>query len=126
METDSHTLADYLIDFLSGIKRQDTGEDLQPSTLWSIFNSLKRTLKDNERALPSSEVDRIVPVLKAVSTKLKKSGLGNLPERSDELTPEELDVLFNKKVMGWHNPRALQNCIAVAAMNLGALTDISW
>jgi hypothetical protein len=124
MDLEPQTLGKHLRTFLGGVTRQDTGEKLQPTSLWSMFNSLKRRLRTNNRSLPEKENQETVTVLRAVSTTLKKEGFGNLPEKSDVLTPQQLDKMYENRALGVHNPRALQSSIGHAAMNLGMLPII--
>ena len=42
-----------------------------------------------------------------------REGLGNLPNRSDPLTDEEVEELFNCSVTGEQSPMAITNAMAV-------------
>ena len=111
----------HMKEFFSGIKKRSDGSDLQPSYFWNIFSSLKRQLKlENGRGwLSQTSVLEVADVLKAVCKELRSKGEGNKPYAKDKLTQEEIGSLFDEKVAGPHNPRALINAMAVVLMFMG-------
>ena len=112
-------LTDYLRNFFAGLKKQTDGKDVQPSYLRNIFSSIQRVLKENDRPLSKISIDRLDLVMRARLKELKKRGEGSLPHARDELTTEELQLLFTEKCAGPHNPRALQNAIAIFLLLMG-------
>ena len=74
-----------------------------------------------EKNYPGSfKFPKVVDVLKAKSKQLKSMGLGNLPLKSDAITNTEIKALFDYKgAAGIHNPRALNNAMAITCSFLG-------
>ena len=59
----------YMCEFFSGVKKKTNGDDYEPTSLWAIYASLKRYLK--EKDFPFSEsppLTKVTVVLKAVCT----------------------------------------------------------
>ena len=50
-------------------------------------------------------------MLKSKQKQLKLLGKGNRPQEASSLTPEEIDVLFEKKQFGGSPPKALINTL---------------
>ena len=110
----------YMCEFFSGVKKKTNGDDYEPTSLWAIYASLKRYLK--EKDFPFSEsppLTKVTEVLKAVCKGLKKKGKGSLPNKSDAVTSQEINMLYETGMAGFHNPRALNNALAVTCMFLG-------
>ena len=118
-ELSTDRLLEYIKDFITGVKKQTNGNDIQPSYLVNIYGSLKRVLQEKNHPLTKDCQDKIAPLLKAKLRELKKSGEGSLPYAMDEITPAELSTLFTDRCAGSHNPRALQNAIAVSMLFMG-------
>ena len=113
-------LSEYLCDFLSGIKKKKDGSNYQPDSLWSLYASVKRYLVSKDYHFSSSPpLPKVTQILKCVSKNLKKEGFGDLPNRSEALTSEEIDALYESRVAGYHNPVALNTAIAITCMFLG-------
>jgi hypothetical protein len=51
--------------------------------------------------------------LKAKQGQLKKQGKGNKPKRACSLTYEEINILYNRNVLGSHTPQSLLNTLMV-------------
>ena len=49
--------------------------------------------------------------LKAKQKELKKQGQGNKPNATTALSEEEVDILFEKKVLGTSSPQSLLNTV---------------
>ncbi len=118
-EMEEPTLVQLLQEFFSGIKNRVDGTNLQPSYLWNIFSSIRRRLKQEDRVISHQSVDKVVAVIKAVCKELKGLGEGNQPNATDELINEEVMSLFDQRCAGSHNPRALQNAVAIYLMFMG-------
>ena len=58
-------------------------------------------------------VSQVGAVLKAVCKDLKNRGEGSTPHAKDELTQMEDSSLYDKRIAGPHNPRALQNAVVI-------------
>ena len=48
-------------------------------------------------------------ILKAKQKELKSQGLGNKPRAADQITDEEIELLYKAKALGTHSPQALIN-----------------
>ena len=117
-------LIDHMSVFFSGIKKKKDGSDYEPTSLWSMYASLKRHLKEqqynfsNNQTAPAA-LSKVTDVLKAACRELKKSGLGNKPHKSDAVTANEIQNLFESGIAGLHNPLALNNAMLINMMFLG-------
>ena len=49
--------------------------------------------------------------LKAKQKQLKRYGLGNRPKATTTLTDDEIEILFNKTLLGLSSPQALLNTV---------------
>ena len=54
---------------------------------------------------------RLRDALKAKQKELKKQGRGNKPNATNALSKEEIDILFEKKVLGTSSPQSLLNTV---------------
>ena len=84
--------------------RSKTGKDYEPSSLRGIL------------AKPSSKTviqkkERTRDVLKAKQKELKRHGLGNRPKATTALTDDEIEILFDKKLLRISSPQALLNTV---------------
>ena len=114
------TLSDCLSEFLSGVKKRTDGTDYQPDSLWALFASVKRYLMSKDYKFSTSPpLPSVTQTLRCVSKKLKREGLGDLPNRSDAITSEEIDMMYERQVAGTHNPSALNTALVLICMFLG-------
>ena len=117
-------LIKHMCTFFNGVKKRKDGKDYEPTTLWSIYASLKRHLTEvNYKFKGSQHITQalapVTEVLKAVSRQLKKKGKGNLPNASDAISNSEVLKLYEDKIAGRHNPLALNNAMVINLMFLG-------
>ena len=117
-------LVRHLSTFFSGVKKRKDGEDYEPTTLWSMYASLKRHLTEVKYNFEGSQhitaaLAPVTEVLKAVSRQLKKKGMGNLPNASHAISNTEVMKLYADKVAGRHSPMALNNAMVINLMFLG-------
>ena len=110
--------------FFNGVKKRKHGEDYEPTTLWSMYASLKRHLTEVKYSFEGSRhiTEALAPVtevMKAVSRKLKKKGMGNLPNAFNAISNAEVMKLYEDKIAGRHNPQALNNAMVINLMFLG-------
>ena len=118
---EADVLSNYIGNFLGSV-RKNNGSNYEPSTIMGFFQSIRKYLLNNSYKYDISRdvaFNECRDVLKAVCKSLKKAGGGTLPSKSDALEPEEINILFETRVLGCHNPRALSNAMAVNAMFLG-------
>ena len=111
----------YLENFILSIRKAD-GHEYEPSTLRDIVSSLHRKLKRQKyphqimnSSTPDFQLSR--DALKAKQKSLKKQGKGNKPNRACPLTDKEMNLLYEKGVLGSHNAKShlnvlwLNNCL---------------
>jgi hypothetical protein len=99
----SRELDVYLSRFLLSVRKNKGNGEFEPTTLKGIFTSICRYLKDNDYpAEPATHQDfrRTREVLKAKCKDLKEKGKGNKPNRSEPFTPQEIQILHEKKLLG--------------------------
>ena len=94
--------------------RTKKGEQYEPSSLRGILTSVDRYLTRREygkRLFTDPEVTRLRDALKAKQKELKKDGQGNKPKATTALSDEEIDILFEKNVLGTSSPQSLLNTV---------------
>ena len=62
--------------------------------------------------------------LKAKQKQLKRYGLGNRPKATTTLTDDEIEILFNKTLLGLSSPQALLNTVWLNNMIHFGLRDV--
>ncbi|CAC5401761.1 unnamed protein product [Mytilus coruscus] len=119
----------YVRNFIDGQQNKNTvtktacdmglnGNEYEPSSLRGIVGSIDRTLKYHKYGHTIITEDNNYTTfnltrnaLKAKQKTLKKEGKGNKPKRADPLTDDEIDLLFEKNLLGSSNPQSLLNII---------------
>ena len=94
--------------------RTKKGEQYEPSSLRGILTSVDRYLTRREygkRLFTDPEFTRLRDALKAKQKELKKDGRGNKPKATTALLDEEIDILFEKNVLGTSSPQSLLNTV---------------
>jgi hypothetical protein len=92
--------------------RQKNGNEYEPSYLRGMFGSFERYLRRHRYSvslIKGHEFSRSKEVLKCKQKNLKKQGKGNLPNRADAVSDEEINILFEKGCLGTSSPNALLN-----------------
>ena len=92
----------YLSKFILAVKKKN-GDEYEPTTLRGFISSIERYLKKyrySESIITGQNFTRTREVLKSKQKQLKRLGKGNKPQEASSLTPEEIDVLFEKKQFG--------------------------
>ena len=79
--------------------------DYEPSTIRSIFSSIERHLKTKSyskslRLMIGLEFSKLREVIKTKQKLLKAQGRGNLPNRAQALTDDDVDKLWQSSEMG--------------------------
>ena len=103
----------YLSEFIIAA-RTKKGEQYEPSSLRGMLSSVDRYLTRREygkRLFIDPEFTRLTDALKAKQKELKKQGRGNKPNATTALSDEEIDILFEKKVLGTSSPQSLLNTV---------------
>ena len=71
-------------------------------------------MKNKTKILDKSESFNLTrEALKAKQKQLKQQGKGNNPKRACPLTDEEINILYNRNVLGSHTPESLLNTLTV-------------
>ncbi|CAC5407715.1 unnamed protein product [Mytilus coruscus] len=99
--------------FFLGVLKKN-GEDYEPDSLSSMYNSLDRHLKDSKSSIrikKDSEFNHTRQVLEAKLKAFKSLGKGSKPNRAKPLTTQEIQILREKGVIGTQNPDALPNAV---------------
>ena len=99
--------------FFIAAKRRD-GKQFEPDCLSTIHRGLSRYLinkKYSANILTDTGFDRSRRTLAAKRKELVKQGLGNKPNATRELSPEEVNTLFENGYFGDHNAESLQRAI---------------
>ena len=82
--------------------RKSNGENYEPDSLLSMFNSLTRYFKDNGINLKSGDkFNTARGSLNARRKQLKEMGLGNKKKKADPFTSAEIDILWAKGELGY-------------------------
>lgn len=106
-------LDNYLSRFLLSVRKKN-GDEYEPSTLRGFIASIERYLKKcrySESVITGQNFARKRDALKSKQKHLKRLGKGNKPNEASSLTPEERDILFERKEMGFSSPKALINTL---------------
>ena len=124
----------YLSKFILAVKKKN-GDEYEPTTLRGFISSIERYLKKyrySESIITGQNFTRTREVLKSKQKQLKRLGKGNKPQEASSLTPEEIDVLFEKKQFGASSPKALintlwfNNCLHFGLRGGKEQRDLNW
>ena len=102
----------YLSKFNLAVKKRTV--TIMSQQLRGFISSIERYLKKyryNESIITGQNFARTREVLKSKQKQLKRLGKGNKPQEASSLTPEEIDVLFEKKQFGASSPKVLINTL---------------
>ncbi|XP_061174899.1 uncharacterized protein KIAA1958 homolog [Saccostrea echinata] len=97
--------------FVLSVRKTD-GQEYEPSSLRSIISSLDRKLgrqKYGHKIMDSQDDSfRLTrDALKAKQKNLKKQGKGNKPSKAEAISDEEINILYEKKILGNETPESL-------------------
>ena len=112
MTMDTSTLQHWLTYFILEVRKQN-GSEYPPNTLHHLVCGIMRYLRQNGRP----EIDFFKDAsfadfrasLDAEMKRLQSNGIGSKRKQAEPLTLEEEEELWNKKILGDHNPHALLN-----------------
>ena len=104
--------------FLAGV-RKENGSKYEPGTIENMWYSFKRYFKAKGVDLDSDEFSVCKQQLAAECKNLFAEGKGTQPNKSNELTPIEVDMFFERRVAGNHHPEALRNALVIFVTMLG-------
>ena len=103
----------YLAEFIRSVRRKD-GIEYEPSSLRSLLTSVERHLKKNSypASIFSNRHFELTPrCLQSKQKELKKAGRGNKDKAAAPLTDQEIDVLYEKNLLGLSSGEALLNTL---------------
>lgn len=109
----SNELCTLLCQFFLSVRKSDGG-NYEPNTLRGFMCSYDRHLRrhDYEYSLSGSvEFAKLREVLKSKQRELKRQGLGNLANKSEAITDEEIEKLWECNQMGAATPDSIINTL---------------
>lgn len=112
-ELQPSVLNELLSKFLYGIRKKD-GTEYEPSSLRGFLSSIQRYLNKENYGLTifnDAQFKGTMATLKAKQKDLKAKGFGNKPMTSEQLTDEEIEILYEAKCLGIESPQALINTL---------------
>ncbi|KAH3706284.1 hypothetical protein DPMN_065669 [Dreissena polymorpha] len=89
--------------YFMSVKHNKTNKDLEPGTLKRIQGSMKRYLSDKDYPhdiMTDKLFKHSREMLRAKGVDLKEKGLGNRAKRADPFTRDEIQMLYQKKLLG--------------------------
>ena len=106
--------------------RTKTGKDYEPSSLRGILASVERHLSRSSygKTIFKDSDFKKRDALKGKQRQLKRHGLGNRPKVTTALTDDEIEILFDKKLLGLSSPQALLNTVWLNNMIHFGLRDV--
>ncbi|XP_065882477.1 zinc finger MYM-type protein 2-like [Dysidea avara] len=108
-------ICDWLCKFVSETCKAD-GTEYTPRSLYLLLSALQRHVR---KIHPVQDVnffrDPVFHPLKnvcdAIFKKLHSKGIGTETKATPAITPSEEDILWNKGIIGFHNPASLMNAV---------------
>ena len=88
------------------------GKDFEPSSLRGMFSSFNRHLKECKYAISVIEdvaFEHARKCLEAKNKQLKKEDKGNRPNAAEPLSDDEINILYEKNLLGISNGEGLIN-----------------
>ena len=107
-------LNNYLNKFILAARTKKKGEDYEPSSLRGILSTVERHLRRagyGKSIIKDNDFQKTRDVLKAKQKELKRQGRGNKPKATTALSDEEIDNLYDKKVVELSSPQSLVNTV---------------
>lgn len=102
-------LSDLLCRFIISVRRLD-GEEYEPTVLRGMICSIDRHLRSHkyiESVNHSPLFHNVRETLAKKQKDLKSKGKGNLPNKSDALSDEDIDLLWERKQLGDSSPDSI-------------------
>ena len=103
----------YITEFIITVRKKDSNDDYEPSSLRALMVGFEQYLKKNFgfSIMKDPEFEHIRKTLQSKQKDLKQKGKGNKPNASVALTEEEIELLYDKELLGTSTPEALLNTI---------------
>ena len=99
--------------FFAELRKQDGGE-YEPESLRTMLASLDRFLREKGRLysiLKDKSFEACRKVLNGKAIELRENGMGKRRNKSDPLSEQEEDQLWQRRVLGGYNPKSLNHTI---------------
>ena len=90
----------------------------------SVERHLSRSSYGIKTIFKDTDFKKTGDALKAKQMQLKRHGLGNRPNATTALTDDEIEILFEKKLLGLSSPQALLNTVWLNNMIHFGLRDV--
>ena len=104
----------FLSEFLITVRKKEDNEEYEPNSLRAFFASFERHLKKKNYGLCLMKDVQFEQTQKALQSKqrdLKRKGKGNKPNASAALSEEDIQVLYEKDLLGSSTAEALLNTV---------------
>ena len=104
----------FLSEFLITVRKKGDNEEHEPNALRAFFASFERHLKKKKYGLHLLKDDQFEQTRKALQSKkrdLKRKGKVNKPNASAASSEEDIQVLYEKDLLGCSTAEALLNTV---------------
>ena len=112
-DIEAKELNECICEFILIVKQKD-GKDFEASSLGGLFSSFNRHLKECKYPVSVIEdvaFERARKCLETKNKQLKKEGKGNRPNAAEALSDDEINILYEKNLLGISNGEALINTL---------------
>ena len=105
----------FVSEFLITVRKKEDNQEYEPNSLTAFFAAFQRHSKKNQLwTLPYEKNVQFEKTRKALQSKqrdLKRKGMSNKPNASAALSEENVQVLFEKDLLGSSTAEALLNTV---------------
>ena len=104
----------FLSEFLIMVHKKEDNEEYEPNSLMAFFTSFEHHLKKKNYGLCLTKDVQFEQTRKGLQSKqrdLKRKGKGNKPNASASLSEEDIEVLYEKDLLGSSTAEALLNTV---------------
>ena len=104
----------FLSEFLLMVHKKEDNEEYEPNSLMAFFTSFEHHLKKKNYGLCLTKDVQFEQTRKGLQSKqrdLKRKGKGNKPNASASLSEEDIEVLYEKDLLGSSTAEALLNTV---------------
>uniref|UniRef100_A0A8W8NL87 ZMYM2-like/QRICH1 C-terminal domain-containing protein n=1 Tax=Magallana gigas TaxID=29159 RepID=A0A8W8NL87_MAGGI len=111
----SEELDVFIANFILSVRKKG-GEEFEPISLKSMISSIDRALRRHryEASImqsPDNIFTATKQALKAKQKDLKQKGKGNRPQKVDPLSDDDINILYDSRVLGVTSPQSLLNTV---------------
>ncbi|WAR30833.1 K1958-like protein [Mya arenaria] len=129
-------LDEYVANYILSVRKAD-GAEYEPTSIRNIVSSLDRKLKRHKYpfrliAEQTNAFQLTRDALRAKTKSLKRLGKGNKPLKASPITDEEINMLYEKKILGPSSAASLlntvwiNNCIQFGLRGTKENHDLRW